>query len=142
LINSSITTKDQVEGCSLEEVLEVRRYANGHLPGLYEKFLLAMGHGAGKFFLGTDIFYPEVLTNREGASDLLREDSSLFELSESDFVFAIHQGYQFMYFKIKETDDPAVFFYLEGSGVPQKKYDRFSEFLLKAVEDYETKPLL
>lgn len=105
---------------------------------MYELFLKAMGRGAGKFFEGTDIFYPEILTIKRGAEELLREDEVPFCLSESDFVFCSHQGYQFMYFKLDElNDDPAVYYYLEGSGIIRKKWDHFSSFLLNAIEDHQ-----
>lgn len=82
------------------------------------------------------MFYPEIIFNRSVAEELLEADVADFRLSESDFVFAHHQGYQFMYFSTGGSDDPPVYYYMEGTRSPQKKYDSFSEFLLKAAEDY------
>lgn len=141
LIRAGIATTDEIRGCSLEETDELESYVKGQFPQSYKIFLLTMGRGAGKFFEGTDIFYPEILEIRRGAEDLLDEDNSDFELSTSDFVFALHQGYQFMYFSVVEdVDDPPVYYYMEGAEASHKKWASFSEFLLKSVHDYENMP--
>lgn len=136
LVNAGIATLAQIRGCTSEEIEEVRSGANGRLPEAYEIFLRTMGRGAGRFLEGTDIFYPDTLSIRDGAEELLREDRAPFELSASDFVFCSHQGYQFMYFRLDDSnEDPPVYYYIEGSGFTEKKWDHFSLFLLKAVED-------
>ena len=82
------------------------------------------------------MFYPEIIFNRSVAEELLESDSADFRLSESDFVFSHHQGYQFMYFSTGVSDDPPVYYYIEGTKSPEKKYDSFSKFLSKAADDY------
>ena len=136
LINAAIASPAQIIGCTLDEVNEIRSLANCPLPEAYETFLRVMGRGAGRFLEGTDIFYPDILTVRRAAEKLLEEDRVPFELSASDFVFCCHQGYQFMYFRLDEpADDPPIYYYIEGSCSMKKKWDHFSLFLLKAVED-------
>ncbi len=142
LIQAGIASPNEIKGCSRTQIDEVRSVARRNLPRIYELFLSAMGCGAGRFFEGTDIFYPDVLSNRGAAEELLKEDESSFSLSETDFVFACHQGYQFMYMPLSDLEpDPPVFYYMEGMGYPMKKWDHFSDFLLKAVEDHERLPL-
>jgi hypothetical protein len=141
LILAGIATPDQIRGCSLEDIRKIESSVKGQLPKSYVMFLLAMGHGAGSFFKGTDIFYPNLLENRRRAEELLDEINSSFKLLESDFVFAIHQGYQFMYFDVAElSSDPPVYYYMEGEDGPEKKWESFSKFMLKSAEDYQSLP--
>lgn len=138
LIGAGIALPHEIKGCSTTQLEEVRGFAKTALPSMYENFLSIFGNGAGQFFVGTDIFYPDILTNREAAEDLLKEDQSSFQLTPSDFVFACHQGYQFMFMPLSDLDnDPPVYYYMEGSEGPVKRWEHFSEFLLNAVEDYE-----
>ena len=138
LIRSRIANPNEIIGCTPNQIEEIRLLAGGRLPPVYEVFLRKLGCGAGRFFEGTDIFYPQILTNRQGADALLQEDECEFQLSKSDFVFAIHQGYQFMYFDLSAVgDDPQVYSYMEGDGLPKIKWKHFSDLLLGAIEDYE-----
>lgn len=138
LIRAGLTTGKEVRGCTHTQVQELEALAGNNFPSVYRSFLLVMGRGAGRFFEGTDIFYPEILTNREGAIELLKEDGQPFALADSDYVFACHQGYQFLYFSLDGSHpDPPVFYYAEGAKSSEKKSDHFSEFLLEAVRDYE-----
>ena len=136
IVLSGLAGFSEIKGCGREEVDEVRASFGFPLPGLYEAFLRVMGRGAGRLYVGTDIFYPEVLGNREAAEDLLGEDGVAFTLSPRDFVFSMHQGYQFMYFTAAEgEDDPPVYYYTEG-GSPVRVADRLSEFLMEAVREH------
>lgn len=138
LIKAGIAQPSQIRGCSTHEVSGLESKFEGRLPHSYKLFLLTMGHGAGKFFEGTDIFYPNLQKAQQSAEELLADDGNPFELSNYDFVFASHQGYQFMYFNIDDqNEDPPVFYYMEGGQVAQKKWHSFSDFLLKSVEDHE-----
>ena len=49
----------------------------------------------------------------------------------------MHQGYEFLYFPIDQGDDPPVFYYLEGENLPTKKWESFSAFLIKSLQDHE-----
>jgi hypothetical protein len=132
---SGLATFSQIKGCSRGEIHEIREVSEYPLPKAYEAFLAVMGWGAGCFFRGTDIFYPAVLGNRCLAEEILKDDGNPFTLSPDQFVFATHQGYQFLYFQNNE-DDPPVYHYLEGER-PVKLAERFSEYLLMCVNDYE-----
>ena len=136
LVNVGVSSYNLIQGCSNEEIEYLENYTTHPLPETYKQFLIHMGHGAGKFFEGTDIFYKTIFENRIAANELLEEDQSNFKLAETDFVFASHQGYQFMYFSLCENADPSVYYYIEGAKLPHKKWERFSEFLIQSVEDY------
>ena len=94
--------------CSDEDICEVEVDAGRSLPAAYLEFLKVMGRGAGRFFEGTDLFYPTMLRNTEAAHEMLKELANDLTLPEGSFVFAMHQGYQFFFF-YHEVDNPAVY---------------------------------
>jgi hypothetical protein len=137
LMWSGLASISQIRGCNRSEIREIATLSTIPLPKVYQAFLSVMGLGAGCFFRGTDIFYPDVLGCRMAAEELLEEDGSEFVLTGNHFVFAHHQGYQFMYFDLQEgSDDPAVYHYMEGKS-PVKICERFSTYLLQSVRDFE-----
>jgi hypothetical protein len=96
-----------------------------------------MGHRAGRFFQGTDIFYGDGLFDlRQDAEELLEEDEGdeVIRLPEDAFVFAMHQGYEFTYFRLSEGDDPPVYQFMEGKGPPVKSWPSFSDYLIAYAE--------
>jgi hypothetical protein len=137
LIRTRIVKPQEIKGCSDSEIsmLEARYHLS--LPNLYKEFLREMGHYAGLFYQGTDLFYESLFDLRASAEELLCEDESRFQLPDDAFVFFMHHGYQFMYFRtVNRDDDPPVFNYLEGDGAPSQAYDNFSAFLCESVEDH------
>jgi hypothetical protein len=137
LIRMRIAKPQEIKGCSDDEISTLEARYHLSLPKLYKEFLREMGHRAGSFYQGTDFFYESLFDLRESAEELLREDESRFQLPDDAFVFFMHQGYQFMYFRTaNRDDDPPVFNYLEGYSVPRQAYDSFSTFLLESVEDH------
>lgn len=93
-----------------------------------------MGHSAGRFFLGTDVFLKHLERDlTRGANELLARDGKP-PLPATAFVFGMHQGYQFTFFMLGENEDPPVEGYLE-KGDFYAVADSFSEFLVQAVGD-------
>ena len=68
----------------------------------------------------------------------MRENEEGVELSKEDFVFSMHQGYEFTYFKLSEGDDPPVYQYVEGNGSPVLTWNSFSDFLRDSLNQYAT----
>lgn len=136
LVNNGLANYSQIQGCSIEEIQKIEEYFQYPLPKTYKEFLYYMGYRAGRFFAGTDIFYHRIFELKEGFNDLLNDDNSDFKLKETDFVFASHQGYQFMYFNLCENDNPPVYYYFEGDMFPHKKWETFSDFLYENMEEY------
>ena len=136
---SRTVSPDYIRGCSPQELVDLEARLNLRLPDTYKQFLLTMGHQAGALFRGTDIFYRHLAGLRGMAEELLREDETSFELPDDAFVFAVHQGYQFMYFHTLSgtDDDPAIYHYEEGEGMPKKRWSSFSEFVLNSIADHE-----
>ena len=106
------------------------------LPAAYLEFLRVMGRGAGKFLQGDDIFYNSqvpILELFDCALELLEEfDDSHLDLSNS-YVFAFHQGYQFLFFRFGNPN-PSVFLYSEGGVEFIKIYETFTEYIQENVD--------
>ena len=135
LINEGIASLDVVIGCSEGEIKEIERKYEIKLPLIYRQFLGSMGKVAGDFLAGTDYQFPVLLELREQAISLLDESNANLSLDKNDFVFLVHQGYQFMFFKTRSSKDPAVFLYEENKQEFKKVYNHFSEWLLASVKD-------
>ena len=128
LSQRGIASAANVEGCSECEIVEISK--NCLLPLRYREFLEVMGKGAGTFFLGTDIFYPSIVGLTEDAASLVSEDPTGITLPEDAVVFSMHQGYEMMFFRTNDGEDPPVYYYMERSGRFQQKYVHFSEYLM------------
>ncbi len=135
LIEKGFAKAGEIHGCSPAEISQIAALANGALPASYRSFLQNMGRGAGSFLRGTDIFYPEVLRLRGLAEGLVRERPIPWTLTDREFVFSSHQGYQFLFFDCSKGDDPPVMYFLEGEEGPQQVSETFSEWLTRTVQD-------
>jgi hypothetical protein len=123
-----------MHGCSPEEIREVEGKFGVTLPAFYRCFLQKMGRRAGEFLVGSDVFYPQLLNLREYAEDLLRETRCSFSLGKEDFVFFVHQGYQFAYFRASDGDDPPVWYFYETWKEPQEKWSSLSAFFCEEAD--------
>lgn len=80
-------------------------------------------------FIGTDMDEGLIGDLNQWAEELLAESESNFKLPDNAFVFAMHQGYIFMYFICNGIADPEVWYYHEGDPEPRVKWSSFSDFL-------------
>jgi hypothetical protein len=135
LVSRGVATEDSVRGCSVTEIDEVEGDVRLRLPLAYREFLAKMGRNAGNFYVGTDIFYPNLLGNTKAAHELVAEDKATIILPKDSIAFAMHQGYQFTFFQTDEGDDPPVYYYMEQSGGFVKKADQFTQFLADVAHD-------
>ncbi len=124
------------EGCSEDQISQVAQ-AQGieTLPEVYRDILSLMGRRAGRFLVGSEAYYPEIMGLRSAAESLLRENRVPYCLPANAFVFLMHQGYFFCYFLCGGTDDPAVYYYCEGDVAPKEADATLSAYFLKMVED-------
>lgn len=137
LAATGLAPPSAVRGCAPDEVARVEALAGGKLPETYRGFLATFGRKAGSLFAGTDMFYPAVLDLRGFARELLAENGDPFALPDDAFVFSMHQGYVFLYFRLSEgSDDPAVWQYLEGRRQPERVSERFSAYLASSVDEH------
>jgi hypothetical protein len=135
LVRRGVVTENTIGGCSLEEIEEVEANVGRTLPLAYREFLSKMGRGAGDFYVGTDLFYPSLLGITEGARELVAEDRPGLVLPDDAIVFMMHQGYQFMFIRADEGEDPPVYYYMEQSGKFVKLAEQLTQFLLDVAHD-------
>lgn len=135
LIESGLTLRSDFRGCSLGEIRQVENAFGLTLPAFYVAFLHKMGRDTGRFMKGSSVRYPELLKLRKYAEELLTETSTNFKLGKKDFVFFVHQGYQFAYFQADKGDDPEVWCFDERWDSPQKKWTSLSAFFKGIASD-------
>ncbi|MEH2210538.1 SMI1/KNR4 family protein [Nostoc sp.] len=133
-----ILNENQLLPCSDLEIIQFEQQQGITLPSIYKDFLKMMGHGAGKFLRGSDCFYQHLPQIQEWAKELLVENDFSEALPEDAFVFFMHQGYQFSFFRLSEGDNPPTYSYCEGQQEPYfvKSHDTFSDFLAVEIELY------
>lgn len=131
-----IAEPGQIKGCTDREVAELEEKINIALPEIYKTFLLKAGHKAGKFHVGTDMFYRHLFNLREFAEELLEENNVDLTLPKTAFVFLMHQGYQFLYFD-STLKNPPIYGYNEGNEGPQLLYKKFTDFLFADLEVFK-----
>lgn len=133
LVANGIAAVTDIYGCTQLEIENLERLVGSPLPLAYKQFLLAIGHGAGAFLNGTDVFYGQVATLTDAAKMLLAENGLPDELPKDGFVFYMHQGYEFGYFQTGDGADPPVYQYVEGNGAPKLVWPSFTGYLVDMI---------
>lgn len=101
------------------------------LPKTYKQFYRKCEDFVPSNMVGTDILNNESFEClRSGAEELLNDDGITCFLEPDDFVFMMHQGYMFWYFKANGEPNPIVYGYFEGKDKPDK-FEPLSTFLGK-----------
>jgi hypothetical protein len=134
LISVGVARPGEIVGCTPAEIEEVARDQGTDLPAAYRAFLALMGRKAGALFVGSDVFYPEVLQLRQAAEGLLEVGGARVGLPPTAVVFLMHQGHTFMYIDAGEGQDPPVRKYQEGWEAPVRHADHFTSYLASAIE--------
>jgi SMI1-KNR4 cell-wall len=136
LIELKLVKPDELVGCTRDEVSAIEQQLGIPLPLAYQEFLLSMGHSAGQFLRGSDCFFKHLPQLQEWAIDLLQENNFAQSLPEDAFIFFMHQGYQFSFFRVSEGADPPTYSYSEETDETSfiKSHESFSEFLATEVE--------
>jgi hypothetical protein len=135
LCDGGVATENTLRGCTPAQIDEVESEAGVSLPIAYREFLARMGRGGGRFYIGTDIWYPALLGLTQAGRQFVAEDESGIRFPADGIVFLMHQGYVFMFIRAGEGDDPPVYLYLEQSGQFEKKADSFSRFMFDVAHD-------
>lgn len=134
LVDRGMAQASEIRGCTSDEVDELSAIWQIPLPAAYKEFLFRMGRGAGRFFVGTDIFYPKALKLREYLT-LYQGEQPLFRPPPDAIAFAMHQGYQVLYICANDGDDPSVYHHLEYEKKTTLVDQRFSDFLIGVSRD-------
>lgn len=145
LIALGLADPQEIIGCSESEIEQIKAAQTvTFLPEIYVEFLRKMGKLAGNLYLGSDWAYPDLLKLKLHASELLNENANSFVLPDDAFVFLMHQGYQFMYFRTNDLKaDPEVYYYIEmedialGIYAPVREWEHLSEFLTLFIRERE-----
>ncbi|WP_064965755.1 SMI1/KNR4 family protein [Tenacibaculum ovolyticum] len=111
----------------MDELNKLEKEQNLILPAIYKEFYKRCEESIPKGMVGTDLLNKRKEL-KEWAFELLKEDNVNNFLTDNDYVFMIHQGYMFWYFKADGNENPDVYFYYEGSLQPSKKTD-FKNFI-------------
>ncbi|MEU3024087.1 SMI1/KNR4 family protein [Nocardiopsis alba] len=121
--------KGLVCGISESELTELRTKLGSPLPGAYEDFMRRLGRGAGKLFVGTDIFFPQVIDFQQDMKDFLIEEGVEEYITGESVAFASHQGYQVYWMSSRNEFDPTVLMHQEGESHVLSRWESFSDFI-------------
>ena len=94
-----------------------------------------MGHRAGDFLVGTNWTHRDLSDLRSAGEELIGEAATAYRLPTDAFVFAMHQGYSFLFFRV-ESDDPPVWLYVEYDKEPTEVAASFSRWLRDTVAEH------
>lgn len=124
--------------CTEDEVKAIEQRIQHSLPSAYKEFLLWMGHGSGGVLAGSECFYFDLPVIQKEAIELMQEDNFHGSLPDDAFVFFMHQGYQFAYFRLSEGENPPIYYYYESAtgGDISIIAPHFSDFLLSKIESF------
>ncbi|MEV6953803.1 SMI1/KNR4 family protein [Streptomyces sp. NPDC051183] len=127
--------RHRVAGLDAAEIAAVAGDQSASIGEAYREFLKIAGKSAGRLFVGSDIFFPQMLGLWGDSKDLLDENDCPPFLQSTDRVFMMHQGYQF-YFLRGIGDDPEVWSYCEGDSTPKQDSPKFTDWLRCWVDRY------
>ncbi len=119
-------------GCSSKEIQDIEIQNNFVLPLAYKQFLSWMGRDKAGVFVGSNIFFDDIVSNTKYLEETLKECQIDFQHKGRPLCFYSHQGYIYAWFYIPyEAEDPTCFLLVdEGLGSKVEKLESFSEFIL------------
>lgn len=127
----------ELKGCSPAEVDQIACAQEAlDLPQSYRVFLEIAGKSTGKFLLGTDLCFPLLLQFKQATVELLEDSSPGLSLPNDSFVFALHQGYSLLYFRMNPDGHESVYAYTEGDGSFTDLKISFTQWLQNTVEEH------
>jgi len=115
-INSFLKSiKQEMKGCTEIEIEKLKQITKGKcLPKDYIDFMMMAGNGI-KFWRGSDYTVNKIRLLKEWAIKLLEENDFSENLTENDFVFFMHQGYIFAFFKLDDRNHSTYSLYAPGA---------------------------
>ncbi len=136
----SFSHPNQIKGCTPQEIAELEQQLKLELPLAYKEFLLYAGKGLGSFENGSRIFYDDdvgLIELQQIAREFLAEDDFPQKLPDDAYVFWMHQGYMFCFFRTSEGDNPPVHFHQESfkDDFAWNHQKHFTDFLIVEMRD-------
>ncbi len=116
----------------VEKLDQIEKETGLCFPTIYKHFYKLCDRTIPHELVGTDL-YNRNNELKKGAIELLEEDDSKFVFDKNDFVFMMHQGYMFWYFRADGDENPDVYYYHEGDLIPNKK-EKLRDFLKEYVQ--------
>lgn len=135
LVSSGGLAGSDLEGCSDDEVSDIEKQIGCSLPSAYRSYLKMAGHEANGFLAESEIRYRNLPSIAE-ALDGLGETGCPWTPGQKDFVFMMHQGYEFTFFRLGEGEDPPIYQYVEGWTGPKLAWPSFTQFLFEMSQSY------
>ena len=115
----------------MDKLRKIEDESNISLPDVYKGFYKLCSFSIPENLVGTDLRNNHSELN-EWAVGLLKDDEVNNFLEGNDFVFMMHQGYIFWYFKANGDPDPVVYGYHEGRLKPDN-LGHFSDFIKEYI---------
>lgn len=94
--------KEKLSGCTNSEIQQLLIAQNiDQFPPIYEYFLRRMGKVSGAFMSGTFLYYPDLITLKHEAVEMIRDHHDKnFTFKPNTFVFWLNvRGLEFMWFE-------------------------------------------
>ncbi|RYJ14857.1 SMI1/KNR4 family protein [Halogeometricum borinquense] len=132
LVEHGYGPKEEIQGCTEEEIRELESEFNISLPEAYKSCMRHIGKHTNGFLRGSEFTYPYMKDLREYAVDMIERQDVEFEFEDTDFVFMGHQGYSFFYFNTQNGSNPPVYLFMSPDE-PNKEADSFSEWLFDEI---------
>ncbi len=128
-----------VIGADDDEIRDLEDELGARLPLVYRQFLRAMGHSAGPLFDGSDCSLTQRhrLRLRPSAERIIQRSAAGWQLPDDAFVFLVHHGYQFLFFRLSEGDNPPIYRFSDADDAAIRIAPSLTEFLKTRMEEHE-----
>jgi hypothetical protein len=125
LRNAGLVGDATLVGCSDAEIARLETELGRPLPESYRTYLRLAGKSAGEFLAASEARFQNLGQIKEGIDEVEGD----WQPSRDDFVFMMHQGYEFTFFKLSDDPEPPIWQYVEGHAGPEVAWPSFSAFL-------------
>lgn len=122
-----------LKGCTESEIALLESKIGARFPDAYRTYLVLAGHFAGGFLAESEARYEDLPDIQEALAEL----PAAWRPSPADFVFMMHQGYEFSFFELGGPEDPEVWQFVEGWEAPLLGWTTFSGFLDDLATRYQ-----
>lgn len=136
-LGDKLSLSTELIPCTEEEILFLENRLQLSLPDAYKEFLLWGGRWARGFMYGSSFFFKDDFIDiQEVAVELLEDNQFPESLPADAFVFFMHQGYYFMFFRTSEGNNPPIYGYEDGQIllIFKNEYSTYTDFLTDQLE--------